>query len=308
MVDLALQTQILAGSAAGTIADIITHPLSTIKTRLQVQGSGGGGHGAVAYRGVTHALGHIMKNACSGRRWSFVRPRLEGVVTFYRGLGAVLVGAAPAQGLYFGGYETAKTFLGGGQSGVGNFASGICAQLCGSLAWVPMDVIKERLQVEGQLKVKSAYSGSFHAFREILRHEGLLGLYRAFPIHQVTWAPFNGCYFMVYEKLKTMCIDAGYEDGMDNLDPIAQVSCGVAAGVIAATVTNPVDVLKTRLQVAMANPDMFPYKSGLGAAKHLLQHEGAGALMDGAFARVSWLTPRLTICVFAYERIKAKLA
>eukprot|EP00439_Symbiodinium_sp_Y106_P083586 s273_g23.t2 len=145
--EAALQTQILAGSAAGTIADIITHPLSTIKTRLQVQGSGGGGHGAIAYRGVTHALSHIMRN--------------EGLVTFYRGLGAVLVGAAPAQGLYFGGYETAKTFLGGGQSGVGNFASGICRPtLRGSLAWVPMDVIKERLQVEGQLKVKSAYSGS----------------------------------------------------------------------------------------------------------------------------------------------------
>ncbi|CAK9003769.1 unnamed protein product [Durusdinium trenchii] len=173
----------------------------------------------------------------------FIYVTEEGPVTLYRGLGAVLVGAAPAQGLYFGGYETAKRFLGGGQSGIGNFSAGIFAQLCGSLAWVPMDVIKERLQVEGQVKVANAYTGSFDAFR-----------YRAFPIHQVTWAPFNGCYFMVYEKLKGLCINAGYEDGHDNLEPIAQVSCGIAAGVVAASVTNPVDVLKTRLQVARANP------------------------------------------------------
>mmetsp|Transcript_11583 Transcript_11583/g.21980 ORF Transcript_11583/g.21980 Transcript_11583/m.21980 type:complete len:295 (+) Transcript_11583:59-943(+) len=293
MADVALWSQVLAGSTAGIVADVVTHPLSTIKTRLQVQGSGGGAHGAVAYRGVTHALGTILKT--------------EGPGTFYRGIGAVLVGAAPAQGLYFGGYETAKGFLGGGQSSVGNLVAGTVAQLFGSLAWVPADVIKERLQVEGQLKVTNAYSGSFNAFQHILQHEGFFGLYRAFALHQVTWAPFNGCFFMVYEKLKSMCIDAGYEDGHDNLDPIAQVSCGAAAGVVAAAVTNPVDVLKTRLQVAMANPDMFPYKTGLGATRHLLQHEGAAALMDGAFARVAWLSPRLTICVFFYERIKARM-
>lgn len=294
MADLVLTNQIIAGSVAGIFADIITHPISTIKTRLQVQGSGGGSHGAVVYRGVTHAMNQILKT--------------EGLVTLYRGLGAVLVGAAPAQGLYFGGYETAKGFLGGGQSGAGNFAAGICAQLCGSLAWVPMDVIKERLQVEGQVKVANAYSGSFDALRKILQHDGVVGLYRAFPIHQVTWAPFNGCYFMVYEKLKDLCINAGYEDGHDNLEPIAQVSCGIAAGIVAASVTNPVDVLKTRLQVARANPEMFPYSSGFGAARHLLHHEGPAALMDGVSARVMWLTPRLTICVFAYERIKKYLS
>lgn len=31
----------------------------------------------------------------------------------------------------------------------GSFAAGVGAQLCGSVAWVPMDVVKERLQVQG---------------------------------------------------------------------------------------------------------------------------------------------------------------
>lgn len=285
--------QVAAGSLAGGFADVLTHPLSTIKTRMQVQGSGGGMHGAVHYKGVGHALTLIL--------------RTEGAATLYRGLGAVLVGAAPAQGLYFGGYEAAKAAFGSGQSAAGNFAAGVVAQLCGSLAWVPMDVIKERLQVEGQVKVANAYSGSFHAFGQILRQEGFFGLYRAFPIHQMTWAPFNGCYFMIYEKCKRLCIDAGYEDGHDNLEPIAQVCCGATAGIIAAGITNPVDVLKTRLQVAMANPEMFPFRDSLGAARHLLKHEGPSALMDGALARIMWLAPRLTICVACYEQIKVWL-
>mmetsp|Transcript_65616 Transcript_65616/g.182507 ORF Transcript_65616/g.182507 Transcript_65616/m.182507 type:complete len:293 (+) Transcript_65616:62-940(+) len=285
---------VLAGSVSGIFADITTHPLSTVKTRLQVQGSGGGQHGAMSYRGVSHAFLAILRN--------------EGPRSLYRGLGAVLIGAAPAQGLYFGGYEAAKTLLGGGCSGVGNFAAGVCAQLCGSVAWVPMDVIKERLQVEGQLKVRQAYSGSFDAFVRILRTEGAFGLYRAFPVHQMTWAPFNGCYFMIYEKCKRLCINAGYEDGHDNLEPLAQLFSGVAAGVVAGAVTNPIDILKTRLQVARANPDMFPYSNTRQAAHHLLVHEGPVAFMDGALARVVWLTPRLTICVAAYEHIKRWLS
>lgn len=281
--------QLAAGCAAGVIADVLTHPLSTVKTRLQVQGSGGGQHGAIAYRGTSHALWTVL--------------RTEGPLSLYSGMGAVLVGSAPAQGLYFGAYEAAKSVMGG--SSTGNFAAGVCAQLCGSVVWVPMDVVKERLQLGAQVKAVQSYSGSFDAFASILRHEGAHGLYRAFPIHQATWAPFNGCYFMIYEKCKGLCIDAGYEDGHDNLEPVAQVSCGAAAGVVASLVTNPLDVIKTRLQVAQANPDMFPYRNSREAARHLLQHEGAVAFMDGAFARIVWLTPRLTICVAAYERIKS---
>lgn len=285
--------QLAAGCLAGIFSDIITHPLSTVKTRIQVQGSGGGSHGALAYRGVCHGFAQIVKS--------------EGPTALYRGLGIVLVGAAPAQGLYFAGYETVKSAVGDGSSTLGNFFAGVCAQLCGSLAWVPMDVIKERLQVEGQVKMTTHYTGSFHAFAQIVRNEGVIGLYRAFPIHQVTWAPFNGCYFMIYEKARRLCIDAGYEDGHDNLVPTAQLACGAAAGIIASTVTNPVDVLKTRLQVARANPDMFPYSSGVGALRHLLKYEGPIALMDGTTARVLWLTPRLSLCVAAYERLKVYL-
>eukprot|EP00421_Protoceratium_reticulatum_P029621 CAMPEP_0168486230 /NCGR_PEP_ID=MMETSP0228-20121227/67016_1 /TAXON_ID=133427 /ORGANISM="Protoceratium reticulatum, Strain CCCM 535 (=CCMP 1889)" /LENGTH=100 /DNA_ID=CAMNT_0008502815 /DNA_START=52 /DNA_END=351 /DNA_ORIENTATION=- len=99
----------------------------------------------------------------------------------------------------------------------------------------------------------------------------------------MTWAPFNGCCFAVYEKCKGWCINAGYEDGHDNLEPVAQVCCGATAAVIAGWLTNPFDVLKTRLQVARANPEMFPFTNSWQAAQHLLKHEGAAALMDGAF-------------------------
>mmetsp|Transcript_40841 Transcript_40841/g.73753 ORF Transcript_40841/g.73753 Transcript_40841/m.73753 type:complete len:318 (-) Transcript_40841:93-1046(-) len=285
-------TQAACGCVAGIVADVATHPIATVKTRLQVQGAGGGHHGAAAYTGLVQGFTSIV--------------RYEGAMTLYKGLGAVIACAAPAQGLYFTGYETSKAMLGGGQSSAGNFVSGMIAQACGSLVWVPMDVVKERLQVEGQVKVAEVYTGSFHAFGQIMRKEGLMGLYRAFPIHNLTWAPFNGFYFCIFEKCKQWCIDAGYADEHDRLYTEAQLSSATAAGVVSATVTNPLDVVKTRLQVARANPEMFPFGNSWQAAKHLLEHEGATAFMDGAVARAAWLTPRLAICVSVYDWAKGK--
>ena len=82
----------------------------------------------------------------------------------------VLVGAAPAQALFFGGMVTAQNVLGG--STFGNFAAGLCAQLTGSLAWVPMEVIKEKMMIQGQIKTKTVHSGSFAMISKVLKTEG----------------------------------------------------------------------------------------------------------------------------------------
>ena len=51
------------------------------------------------------------------------------------------------QALYFCGLEASKKVL-PANNPVASFAGGVLAQLCGSVIWVPMDVVKERLQVQ----------------------------------------------------------------------------------------------------------------------------------------------------------------
>ena len=68
----------------------------------------------------------------------------EGPLAVYKGLGVVLLGAAPAQALYFGGMKGTQAML--GDSSSANFAAGLAAQLTGSLTWVPMEVIKEKMK------------------------------------------------------------------------------------------------------------------------------------------------------------------
>lgn len=280
-----------AACSAGVLADALAHPLSTVKTRMQVQGSGGGIHGAAMYRGIVDTFWRVAKT--------------EGPLRLYAGLGAALIGSAPGQGLYFGAYAVARRALGDPQSSAGHFTAGAGAQVCSSIVLVPVEVVKQRLQVQGQILGADSLSGSFRALPIIVGKEGMCGLYRGLVAHLASWMPFNGLYFMVYEWSKAKCIDGGYEDGFDNLEPTAQLCCGATAGVIASLATNPLDILKTRVQVAQASPAMFPYSGAWQAARHLLQHEGPSALMDGAFARALFLTARLTICVAAYERLKS---
>ena len=157
---------LLAGAASGLLADSVTHPLSTIKTRLQVQRAAVRMDGGTAYRGVVHGIRAIV--------------RAEGVGALYRGIGAVYVGAAPSTAFYFASMEMSKSALGNDASDpspLASFATGCAAQLAGSLAWVPMDVVKERMQVEGQVNAGSRVKmNALAATAAIVRSEGMIGL------------------------------------------------------------------------------------------------------------------------------------
>ena len=72
--------------------------------------------------------------------------RQEGILSLYKGVGIVIASAAPAQALYFLGYESCKVVI-GTESIASSFIAGCNAQLFASCIWVPMDVVKERLQV-----------------------------------------------------------------------------------------------------------------------------------------------------------------
>lgn len=101
------------------------------------------------------------------------------------------MGTIPGHALYFWGYELSKKFLNRvvGKTQDNNplihFTSGIIADVFGSFAWCPQDVIKQRLQV--QRKILSAnptevnairYTGVFNAVSTIIREEGFRGLFR----------------------------------------------------------------------------------------------------------------------------------
>jgi hypothetical protein len=276
-------TDILAaGAMSGAFADVITHPICTVKARMMTQGATKSlaGSETYVYKSLFDGFKHII--------------RTEGPLATYKGLGVVLIGAAPAQALFFTGMTTVqKTFS--PKSDLANFGAGFAAQICGGAAWVPMEVIKEKMMIQGNVAVKETYSGSFSMIQKVVAKEGLMGVYRGFWLQQLTYGPFNGLAVLFYNRIKFSFPKEQQDNAFVQL-----ASSSIGYG-IAAAITNPFDVVKTRRQVQASNPELFNYSSALDCARKIMKNEGATAFMDGVSGRIGWLLPRCALAMTGFE-------
>jgi solute carrier family 25 (mitochondrial aspartate/glutamate transporter), member 12/13 len=107
----------------------------------------------------------------------------------------------------------------------------------------------------------------------VWKAEGLRGLFGNVPIALLRDAPFSLIYFTAYEVFKNFqkrhtTIPHGFWSHM---------ACGGAAGAIAATVTIPFDVVKTRLQTQNTLGEK-KYHGIAHAFRTIVREEGAKAL------------------------------
>jgi len=128
----------------------------------------------------------------------------------YRGFAIHITGSIPAAGLYFGAYEFFKsqtlqyTYL-QQHPFVAYLAGGMFAETVACVLFVPVDVIKERRQVQANLKTFN-YKNDVDAVRQVVRTEGVRGLYRAYGATVMSFGPFSALYFLFYENLKGLVV------------------------------------------------------------------------------------------------------
>lgn len=125
----------LGSAASGMLARLPMHPIDTVKARLQVQ------RGAAGYANFLEALVAIA--------------RTEGLRGLYRGIGIAFGGSVPGSMLYFTSYERSRDTLPAhvpwlaAVPEVNHLIAGLVAEAVSCVFWVPIDVIKERMQVQG---------------------------------------------------------------------------------------------------------------------------------------------------------------
>jgi solute carrier family 25 (mitochondrial iron transporter), member 28/37 len=99
----------------------------------------------------------------------------------------------------------------------------------------PSDVIKQRLQLCKKLTATQC-------IKDILREEGFRGLYRSYPITVFMNLPFSSMVVCVNENLKTL-----FRPWEQSNPHLWYFICAGIAGGFAGVITNPLDVVKTRL-------------------------------------------------------------
>eukprot|EP00164_Ancoracysta_twista_P021938 GFYU01040146.1.p1 GENE.GFYU01040146.1~~GFYU01040146.1.p1 ORF type:complete len:301 (-),score=45.87 GFYU01040146.1:134-1036(-) len=284
-------TALASGAVAGAMADCITHPVDTVRVRLQTHISTGDG----VYRGMISTFKDIITR--------------ESWKTLYNGFGITIAATIPAHAFYFGGYEVAKKYLSPNtpleeKGPLVHFTGGLVADIAGSIVWVPQDVIKQRLQVQ-HAGERQYYKGSWDAVRIIYREEGALGFYKGYWPAIATYGPFVGFYFLFYEQMKRLSVRMSSTKASESdLTTANHLICGASAGALASALTNPMDVVKTRMQVQGKNYEGKKYKNAMDAVRTMLREEKPRVFMSGVTARIWWIAPNTAITIAAYEACK----
>lgn len=140
--------------------------------------------------------------------------------------------------------------------------TGFLADLAASVLYVPSEVLKTRLQLQGRYNNPFFFSGynyrsTWDAARTIARTEGVPALYSGYKATIVRDLPFSAIQFALYEQFRRFALDATKSS---DLSLGLEVLTAVSAGGIAGVATCPLDVVKTRIQTQIT-PDMHEQSS-----------------------------------------------
>jgi len=285
---------------------IFTHPLDTCKSRMQV------------------TVGHTDSLV---RVWTKIFQR-EGIRGLYAGFGITFWGSAPATCLYMTSYEVSKNYLiqssvFGQHHTMAHFTSGIVAEAVCCLLYVPIDVLKERMQVQNlSSNTASKYRGPVHGLKTIFAEEGARGIYKGYYATMLSFGPFSAFYLSFYEQFKSLAqhlyfpppatLNAATESSTRLELPFwLSLLTGASAGSLASFITTPLDLVKLRLQVQRSKTQMafnFHYSGFLGGLRSIALEGGIRALFRGASARVAAVAPNTAIFMSSYEFLKARIS
>ncbi|EGG19567.1 mitochondrial substrate carrier family protein [Cavenderia fasciculata] len=247
---------LIGGAVAGVAEHVGMYPIDTVKTHIQ----------SAVRPGVAVLSGFQTTKEIVTR---------SGVGGLFRGVTAVAAGAAPSHALHFAIYEHLKEKICKGDKEhhhpLKTGAAGAFATMISEAVASPMDAVKQRMQLQ-----VTTYNGLKDCMRKMWVREGLKSFYAGYTTSLVMNVPYYGTYFASYESLKKV-IEPFHSKDRNPL--LLHLVAGGGAGVVAAAVTNPFDVAKTRLQTA---GDVGKHYNGLiDAMRTIWREEGPKGYLCG---------------------------
>lgn len=200
---------------------------------------------------------HIVKN--------------NGVTGLYNGISASLLRQLSYSTVRFGVYEDLKARLtndGKAPSSLTLVAlaslSGFIGGICGNAA----DVLNVRMQHDAALpaNLRRNYQNALHGWIRMTQEEGLRSWFRGWWPNSVRAAAMTASQLASYDAAKGVLVDGAGMRG-DSLG--THFTASLLAGLVAATATNPVDVIRTRIMSSGGSHGVLAVVSGLYSSEGL---------------------------------------
>ncbi|XP_014222694.1 calcium-binding mitochondrial carrier protein SCaMC-2 isoform X1 [Trichogramma pretiosum] len=184
--ELSIYERFVAGSIAGGVSQSVIYPLEVMKTRLALRKTG-------EYAGIRDAASKIFNQA--------------GLKSFYRGYIPNLIGILPYAGIDLAVYETLKnnylrTHDKSEQPAIWLLIlCGTVSSTAGQVCSYPLALVRTRLQA--QVAPVNGEMSMVGIFSDILKREGLRGLYRGLTPNFLKVAPAVSTSYVVYEYVRS---------------------------------------------------------------------------------------------------------
>merc|ERR1712038_946737 len=268
------------GAIAGATGATAVYPIDLVKTRMQNQRTGSY-VGELLYRNSFDCFKKVIRH--------------EGPTGLYRGLIPQLMGVAPEKAikLTMNDFVRDKFTPKKGEGTIplyGEIIAGGTAGFSQVMFTNPLEIVKIRLQVAGEIATAKKPSAI-----QVVKELGFFGLYKGSRACLLRDGPFSAIYFPAYAHLKPKFAD---ENGYNT--PLSLLTAGAIAGMPAASLVTPADVIKTRLQV-VAREGQTSYNGLLDAARKIYVEEGFRAFWKGAVARMCRSSPQFGVTLVTYE-------
>ena len=281
----------LAGAIAGVSATLVIQPIDFVKTQLQL------------------AEGSARSSALSVVRRVLAT---EGPSALYRGLGAavtrqVVYGSARL-GLFRLFSDHLKEAHGGAALPLAlKVAAGLASGALGSIIGNPADLALVRMQADSALPLgeRRGYRGMRDAVTRIVREEGVAALWRGSMPTVLRAMTLNAAMMATADQTKEAL--APHLGGLRSTANL--VVSSAVAGVAAACVSLPADLVKTRIMKQRRGVDgAMPYKGFFDCARQVVAAEGLAGFYRGLPTYILRIGPHGFIALIVLDAVSERLA
>ncbi|XP_031565492.1 mitochondrial substrate carrier family protein V-like [Actinia tenebrosa] len=327
---LPIQFRLLCGSVAGAISQSFTYPLDVVRRRMQMKGLK---QHEFAYRSTLHAFVSIVQKEGVRGLYKGILPNLikvapavgiqfvvyETVKSFmygqpvhfqfttsnflklsaklshyWRFLPKMTTVKEDAVSIWWEKYIPKGQLIHLVAGGVAGGVSRTCVS--------PLERVKMLLQIQ-TTGPNVKYSGVAGTLAKIYTKEGLIGYFKGNGTNIVRIVPYTAVQFAAYEEFKKLF---KIPTDIREQHPVKRLAAGASAGIVSATVTYPLDLIRTRLACQGEGAER-KYRNIRHAFVTIIREEGglfSNCLFKGLGPTLIGIAPYIGLNFMVYETLK----